>query len=69
MPDSVLLAIEGFAFSPFLWMLIKRWEASDMTAANAVIYPTPLMVRVVKIALIGTLFVLWASAIGDLLGW
>ena len=69
MPDSLLIALQGFALAPFLWMVITRWERSDIKSSRVVLYPTPLMVRTVKLTLVGALLLLWLSAITDLLGW
>lgn len=66
---SLLDALKGFALAPFVWMMVKRWESSDMSSARIVIYPTPLMVRFVKWGLVGILLLLWLSAITDLLDW
>jgi hypothetical protein len=66
---SLLDALKGFALAPFVWMMIKRWESSDMSSAKIVIYPTPLMVRMIKIGLLCILLLLWLSAILDLIGW
>lgn len=67
MEDSLLLALEGIALAPFVWMVITRWERSDMKSSKVVLYPTPLLVRLTKWCFVGILLMLWLVAIADLL--
>lgn len=65
--ESAKLAIGWTVLAVILWRLVNAWQARGVDDPTQTLYPTRLLVRSARLAIVGLLILFWGIVLGDYL--